>query len=353
MPLPHGNTAGCEKFIPADNLHLQLNIAAMAREIAPPLRNMKKIREDFRMNGYNDVAYDHNIPPLARNAVGYRNPFENRALQKNKTEQNAGRTTRKKFQTTEDFCVFCRNNGENPILYNSHRCKNERGLVSCPVLQALVCPYCKATGPVAHTIKYCPNKPIITPAYCEAMEQQKWKHQKYIVPQLRGVKEKRDDFRNNYQNDLEYDRNFPPLPKSAPYYKNPSKKPLKQKREYFRNNGHKNFAYKRSFPPLSKRAAHGYKNPPKKPLEGKTHKTSGRALRNEDQTRKHFCYYCFRYGHWCWDGRGLVCCPALQAIACHYCKATGKRAHTAKYCPKRIYDQQGTYDGKYNKAKKY
>jgi len=58
---------------------------------------------------------------------------------------------------TYNFCVFCKNNGEDEMYYLSHTLKNDDGLVTCPVLSAYICPICGATGPVAHTIKYCPN----------------------------------------------------------------------------------------------------------------------------------------------------------------------------------------------------
>ena len=46
------------------------------------------------------------------------------------------------------------------MYYLSHTLKNDDGLVTCPVLSAYICPICGATGPVAHTIKYCPNNKV-------------------------------------------------------------------------------------------------------------------------------------------------------------------------------------------------
>ena len=63
---------------------------------------------------------------------------------------------------TYNFCVFCKNNGEDEMYYLSHTLKNDDGLVTCPVLSAYICPICGATGPVAHTIKYCPNNKVIS-----------------------------------------------------------------------------------------------------------------------------------------------------------------------------------------------
>ena len=46
------------------------------------------------------------------------------------------------------------------MYYLSHTLKNDDGLVTCPVLSAYICPICGASGPVAHTIKYCPNNKV-------------------------------------------------------------------------------------------------------------------------------------------------------------------------------------------------
>ena len=55
------------------------------------------------------------------------------------------------------FCVFCKNNGEDESYYLSHTLKDDHGRVVCPILSAYICPICGASGPIAHTIKYCPE----------------------------------------------------------------------------------------------------------------------------------------------------------------------------------------------------
>ncbi|CAF3479182.1 unnamed protein product [Rotaria socialis] len=55
----------------------------------------------------------------------------------------------------KEVCVFCRNNGENELIYSSHSLKDSVGNVTCPILGAYQCPICGATGAQAHTIKYC------------------------------------------------------------------------------------------------------------------------------------------------------------------------------------------------------
>ncbi|XP_063535920.1 uncharacterized protein LOC134745771 isoform X1 [Cydia strobilella] len=53
-------------------------------------------------------------------------------------------------------CAFCKNNGSPASWYGSHILRDRRR-VRCPVLRALRCPRCGATGDKAHTPKYCPE----------------------------------------------------------------------------------------------------------------------------------------------------------------------------------------------------
>ncbi|XP_017085031.2 protein nanos [Drosophila eugracilis] len=59
-------------------------------------------------------------------------------------------------------CVFCENNNEPEAVVNSHTVRDKFNRVLCPKLRTYVCPICGASGDSAHTIKYCPKKPIIT-----------------------------------------------------------------------------------------------------------------------------------------------------------------------------------------------
>ncbi|CAH1175852.1 unnamed protein product, partial [Phaedon cochleariae] len=56
---------------------------------------------------------------------------------------------------SEDVCNFCRKNGEPEHVYQSHITKKSDGTVMCPILKKYVCELCGATGPNAHTRKYC------------------------------------------------------------------------------------------------------------------------------------------------------------------------------------------------------
>ncbi|CAD6992170.1 protein nanos-like [Ceratitis capitata] len=59
-------------------------------------------------------------------------------------------------------CVFCENNNEPEAVVRSHAVRDSLGRVLCPKLRTYICPICKASGDKAHTVKYCPQKPIIT-----------------------------------------------------------------------------------------------------------------------------------------------------------------------------------------------
>nr|ACJ22961.1 putative nanos [Episyrphus balteatus] len=59
-------------------------------------------------------------------------------------------------------CVFCENNNQPHAVVKSHNVRDIHDKVLCPKLRTYICPICKATGDNAHTVKYCPQKPIIT-----------------------------------------------------------------------------------------------------------------------------------------------------------------------------------------------
>uniref|UniRef100_A0AAX7UQT7 Nanos-type domain-containing protein n=1 Tax=Astatotilapia calliptera TaxID=8154 RepID=A0AAX7UQT7_ASTCA len=59
--------------------------------------------------------------------------------------------------SSSDYCRLCKQNGETPRVYLSHKLKSDDGIVFCPVLRNYTCPICEATGDSAHTRKYCPQ----------------------------------------------------------------------------------------------------------------------------------------------------------------------------------------------------
>lgn len=77
------------------------------------------------------------------------------------------------------YCVFCRNNQEPKETYTSHIVRNEKGIVMCPRLRRYKCPICGAFGDIAHTMKYCPKKKIVTPADIDEIEKEKRRKARY------------------------------------------------------------------------------------------------------------------------------------------------------------------------------
>ncbi|XP_039983386.1 nanos homolog 1 [Xiphias gladius] len=59
--------------------------------------------------------------------------------------------------TSSDYCRFCKQNGESPRVYRSHKLKSDDGKVICPILRNYTCPICEASGDYAHTRRYCPQ----------------------------------------------------------------------------------------------------------------------------------------------------------------------------------------------------
>ena len=81
------------------------------------------------------------------------------ARQWTRVDRAAPVSGRAALRDTSKSCCLCRTNGEMRSVYESHSLKDERGLVTCPVLYGYVCPHCGATGSLAHTVRYCPVAP--------------------------------------------------------------------------------------------------------------------------------------------------------------------------------------------------
>ncbi|XP_017143077.1 protein nanos [Drosophila miranda] len=80
----------------------------------------------------------------------------------NPSNNNNKMNRRYKPKEVSRHCVFCENNNEPEAVVNSHSVRDNFNRVLCPKLRTYVCPICGASGDSAHTIKYCPKKPIIT-----------------------------------------------------------------------------------------------------------------------------------------------------------------------------------------------
>ncbi|XP_064600974.1 uncharacterized protein LOC135467141 [Liolophura sinensis] len=108
---------------------------------------------DFSANGIETdlTAYDEYQYRLRRN---YTLVQGNSAVNDDQRVNKGNANNLKMYRST--VCVFCKNNGENLSVYGTHTLKDQLGLVSCPILQRYTCPVCGASGPRAHTLKYCP-----------------------------------------------------------------------------------------------------------------------------------------------------------------------------------------------------
>ncbi|XP_032579300.1 protein nanos isoform X2 [Drosophila sechellia] len=96
------------------------------------------------------------FPVQAEQLRGASNPSNNNNNNKVYKRYNS------KAKEISRHCVFCENNNEPEAVINSHSVRDNFNRVLCPKLRTYVCPICGASGDSAHTIKYCPKKPIIT-----------------------------------------------------------------------------------------------------------------------------------------------------------------------------------------------
>lgn len=127
----------------SNSLPFELN----GREVTPGLQgshhdsNNSQLHESVYLGPVShsgSIGTNGRIPPSVRLAMGL-----NDARRKQKVKYN--------------FCVFCKNNGEDEKVYMSHTLKHDNGTIRCPILYNYECPLCGATGPVSHTIRYCPS----------------------------------------------------------------------------------------------------------------------------------------------------------------------------------------------------
>eukprot|EP00106_Octopus_bimaculoides_P019147 XP_014786589.1 PREDICTED: uncharacterized protein LOC106880931 [Octopus bimaculoides] len=106
--------------------------------------------EEFKIKNISQESYMHYLVL----SESYCTPHQSKYLKN--TDISSG--------IEERDCAFCRKNGEQKQFYTTHSLKDQKGNVTCPVLQKYVCPSCGATGLTAHTKLYCPyEKHYISP----------------------------------------------------------------------------------------------------------------------------------------------------------------------------------------------
>lgn len=126
-----------------------------------PTKILHEIWNEFEKNG-NDCGICIEQPHGCYGAIGERFPRfpGRRAFQKtvsclrHKWIMTYSNSSTRWFLQKMTLCVFCKNNREKPSVYNSHTVK------TCPRLMNYICPTCGNTG---HTLRYCPEKKVVTP----------------------------------------------------------------------------------------------------------------------------------------------------------------------------------------------
>jgi len=139
-----GNTVGMNGSIQRSN---SLPFEENGKEVNPGMQGYNHESQPMQLHQSvylgpvshsGSIGSNGRIPPSVRLAMGL-----NDARRKQKVKYN--------------FCVFCKNNGEDEKVYMSHSLKHDNGTIRCPILYNYECPLCGATGPISHTIRYCPS----------------------------------------------------------------------------------------------------------------------------------------------------------------------------------------------------
>lgn len=148
------------------------NIILAAKKLEELDLNRSAARQDFALNG---VDVEYNSEEVTINSTKERTPqkklFDNFSEARQQTKSHIASkpyikksrwANAQKLSKTKNHCVFCENNGEPEYVYLTHKTRDEFGRVLCPHLRNYKCPICGANGDQAHTLKYCPEKPIVS-----------------------------------------------------------------------------------------------------------------------------------------------------------------------------------------------
>ncbi|XP_023941524.2 uncharacterized protein LOC112048276 [Bicyclus anynana] len=121
--------------------------------LSPKYANPVQYNDMLLFNSFNNISYDNSDnKSVTSNSTfysGFKTPYKPSLRRASSTSSQAGMP----------LCTFCRKNGESSSVYLDHCVKEKIGnkyKVTCPILRALVCQTCGASGDNAHTITYCP-----------------------------------------------------------------------------------------------------------------------------------------------------------------------------------------------------
>ncbi|KAL8577020.1 hypothetical protein ACOMHN_065624 [Nucella lapillus] len=127
----------------------------------PPVSNRQQNR---RPNSGNNMEDSRDQEPCLKYRLGLVRAMirEEQAQRAAADEARGVYPSSRRERRSKKKCKFCLKKKEPADIVGHHNVMNDKGDVTCPILQQYRCDVCHATGKKAHTIKYCPlNNPSI------------------------------------------------------------------------------------------------------------------------------------------------------------------------------------------------
>uniref|UniRef100_A0A4W6DCE3 Nanos C2HC-type zinc finger 2 n=1 Tax=Lates calcarifer TaxID=8187 RepID=A0A4W6DCE3_LATCA len=122
------------------------------------MQGQSRVQGSLFSNGdYFDMWHDYMNLGRVLERLCARREAEQEERNKNSSSASSSQSDASWRGTLPDYCRFCKQNGETPRVYQSHRLKSADGKVICPILWNYTCGVCGATGDYAHTRRYCPQ----------------------------------------------------------------------------------------------------------------------------------------------------------------------------------------------------